>query len=1647
MATSSGSTNVDAGGSTQTGTDGGGSITGGGTPGVDFSGSNPNASTNTGGGDTGGGYNYSDPGYTQTDYSAANAAAIAEAERRRIAAENKAKEQAKDRKIAQDAMKAQRDRRGSSSSSVTTQSRDNTRQQQAQPQTRQQAITQAREAVTMGQRPNRQQQEDTRRAEQQQDQDSKQAHARRAPGGQLYNNETGEVVEQVATNNLQNTRLAPSAPPTPSSPREAQRGAVIGRAGQRTPGTPVIAGSTQIPGYNAAPNVPNAPQAPQVAKRGGNQVAQANRGPQQVSIVDQPTTRERADAIFYREARRSRESAEANNERITNNYNQWVEQHPMANGSVPLPTQLLDEEAFGNEAEPLMKSNYRTLDQYEEGAEASGAGTKQKDTRRQDRMIDNIVKDMELGFFHITTERISKDKDTGAESVRWSAPVEDAMTNVMEYFGLHGLEGQRTVFRLVRMYASMGVDSNGNMFNEGKDEWSLNEREFITICDFIIRSCIEHGHPMAMPFKRWQLRGTDIYPSGVMPKAVAKAITGPESNLRMSPADLVQLCQDEWNGRTYPTMKANLYRDNSEDGGQNEIAQRIAIERMQQAISRLDGISTEDFSRRYGVDTTLHYKLSEYEDQLAEYVTATNGNYDSDKVAEKQRERIEYYKRQAMKQKGVKFHVEENDQLVEEVVVEGVKQRSYVQAGANLITSLARTNSIISRPILAIASLNEKAVGNLRTKFGIDILTAIENDGQKTYTVSDQAYERMKSEEAVKALDAAKMLFEIGGPGAARLFAREGKPCTHENVTKFLQDEYLQDSSNSDGLARQIDEKRKKLQSWSQKLMVGDLVFKKSDTVNWFNALLLSNASLGNAQDRLAARGQVDQSGGIALTGDEIEDIMNAHTDIAGFFTEMMGTDAGVSAYNMMRANSIAQVNPISYYTDRFLRDHGVTNMMITMFVDTFPTYGLNYLYNLIPFSRTMTYLGVKKTEGNGTDNAIGNADLTIGGNLSDSGIDFDDPGFQAGLRQNLVFDAMTLGHNLLVGGILGLTFLALGFEPPDDDENLFNVSMWKIGGKEIQWAWWLNDLTLLGMPIAYFIAAGHKTNDWQLAGQLMMDSLHDQVDGNVVLDFADIITNWRYDIMEFEQMSKDPSYTGPTDMTSFALSEIYANLLRAGNKITPGAPLFDSLSRSALFRGEDARTADPRKVFKHSNDPELDKWYQEHGVTENVKSYWEMLDRKYSTGNWLYALANNARYGVFGNDQKTGFFWWEMPVRTMGDPLAYVWAGEFTMDYDNIPDGMSREQYDAEMANKVLNYINQFSGDSLNASEAVKNYGFIIPSPARKATLNYLYDELAQLDQEWINQNASGELADKNAYQVAKGTYYQERDKINTLIYDWLKNDDIPEWGSEYEQLLTDYDVTYVYKDTGKPVPMGAWVDQFDPNVEAIYKPKGNHPTSLLPWTEVDYSDNITNRGYNAETVPYWWREGMTGSDAEALRNLTLSDGTRLEDATIPMGRDTGERLGDVLFGMQNRGFYSNPDEPTIGWRAYVPKKTELSDDIRNIGKDYEEAWNQKKNDIAWSGSKSMYPKRSYGGGYGRSGYSKGSNYNPKIYSMKAQSTHNMSTRVGSTRTNPNSRSINADRAATMYSKQPNSTRVNTYLRPGFSTKGSREAYKRQDI
>ncbi len=1364
---------------------------------------------------------------------------------------------------------------------------------------------------------------------------------------------------------------------------------------------------------------------------------------------DNRTLDEKMQDMFYQLSRDRIDRALRHNDYVTSRADRMSETDPDLDLEAYFDEHR-DLEAWDDALIPLMQEKYRT--HGDPRYESTGIGTKIKDNAKWDQYADDLARDFKVGFFPVESQHIEY-TDEDEEMPAWTSErVQNIQRDIIDYCGMHDdIDGQRNVFRCIRFYASMSMDSNGKMFNQNEDKWKLSVEEYEKVGRLVLRS-FELGMPFAMPIRigagRQQLRGTDIVPSGVMPMVLARALTGPNSKLcnpdgsKMSTSDLVQSVQNEWNVYTRPFMEANFVdkqrtrkrkKGEEEDTGPSLVAQRRVIEKMQWALSRLDGMSIEDLSRRYGVDASYHYRLDEIEDKNVEYVEAMRGRYDADAVADHMNETLDQYRHEAklmngsIKHQGIPFINRH------EVTVDGVGKRTISPfEGVNMfISCLAKTNSLISRPIVALASIPEHGIGNLRTYLALKV-GRIGRENQ----VSDELRNRLKERDALVAFDALKLLTDVGGHGATRLFRETRQPLTQENAIRFLREEYLRDQDDPRVAAGIM---------WLNKLtrnfVAGDLVFKKSDIMNWLDALCLANECEyhGQIERDLDLPGRYEREnnpGSIPLTGAEIEDIFKAHNgDVAGFLAEMAGTDSGVTAFNLMRANSVAQVNPLSNSVNQFLRSHHVTDAMITLFVDTFPTYGINFIYNLVPFSRTLSYIWVKKQQSEGDLTA---GDLAIGGNLT---------GFWEGLRLNLIMDAFSIGHSLLLGGIIGLVFLALGFDPPDDEQNKRNSSMYKIGSKiglgedydgdgkgdgvEMQLAWWLNDVSLLGFPFAYLMATGLRTGDWDLAREVMMDSLYDQVDGNVILDFADIISNWQQDLFEFEQMSRDPSFLGETTRGTRVAMHLYSDLMRAGNKLTPLAPFWDSLSRSALFRGSDARMSDPSKVFDKST-----SWKEQQGVTKYVPTYREYINRKFATGNWLYAAVFDALNHTSAEpEKKTGYFWWEQPVRTMQDPWTMVWANKYHFEYDEKPADMTDAEYDAYIADIVMNDINGTFGG--NVQEALR-YGYFIPHDARKATMKHLYRELNELDNEWTERTSSGWMPD---YYKQKNDYYNNRDKINTIIYDWLRNDDIPEWREGYELLLTDYDVTYRYRDTQQPALFGAFERFVNPNVEAVYLPKGNHPTSLLPWTVVDQTDNLTRRGFNAETIPYWYNENLTDLD-KVRQMLTTPDG---QDVTIKSGRDAGKSAIQTIFGGQLDGSLKSPDEPTINYRAYVPRETVLSDDIINMKQEDSDNYNQAAQDAIKNRSSSSggsggsggngggrgYSRRYYGGGSyrrggGGGGGGGGYNYNPKIYSHPE--------------------SINADRAANMYTKQPY-TAATSYLKPSFSTKGSREAYKRQDL
>lgn len=1389
---------------------------------------------------------------------------------------------------------------------------------------------------------------------------------------------------------------------------------------------------------NKTPNAPNVPRMPRM--------------PRVPKVQRKETERERFNRVNDQLNERRIDRAADRNVETYASYASWRANNPHKgpNDYFRAMNPRLDNESFQNMEKPPKRG--QNLSEYAQDVKRRGLREDadedykiqpEKIDKKQERVISQYEDDMVKGFFPIEGMVVEEAED-GFEFFRWSEDMEQGITNLLKYVNKEPtIDNIRNVMRSIRHYASMSFDRRGKMFNEEEDSWELGENNAVDIINMMLLSCKKNGTPFGIVDPNYSLAGTRIFPNGIVPKVLADFWTGPGSNLLnsdgtpMTSAQLVQNSQDEWNQRTHPALVRYA-----------PLSQRIVIEDIARAASMMDGMSAERFSERYGVRSEIDYMINEWQDSNKEYAAAMNEYIDTEIVQARQNELLDNYRKRFDKDRNVSY-VYDDDGNLEKVFTN--KQPGWV-SGLKLATKLMRSASVGLNVPVIVSAFAEHGVGNLTTKATLAALNAAYGTD---YEWSDFTLETMKSDEALEAFQCAKELYDAFGPGAVRLFAETGQRYTKENVQQFA----------AENLKPEVGEKveafNKRLDRLTNMLMMADYAFKRSDLQLWFDAYTITNSVMARSQQEMVANNLASQRE-VALTPEEIESAIRA-SDMGTFFAQAMGTDAGINAYQMMRANNIGQKSPMSEFATQFLNDHGVTEFAITAFVDTFPRYGINFAYMLMPMSRTISYVRAhhKLQAGEEFD---GTSDLLIGGNIED---------YQMGLRMNLIYDAFTFGgRSVITGALFGILLNILGFEPPDDDNNKFNVSMWKIGGKvgwgdadeegnhkgvEVQLAWWMNDLTLLSLPIAYFTAGGLSTGDWNLAKDLMLDGLADTISGNVLLDFAHTVNHFREDYIEFDRMINEPDYNGHDDIWSFALQEAAMTAWKAVGKVNPFDPVVNMFNRDTLFAGESARNRDFWHVWRRSDNEDLDKFYRENNITDKV-SYDEYLRRKYSSSNLLFALVNNISSGAFTDDKKTGFFWWDMPARTMGDPLGYAWLGEFFMDLDNIPDDIPGStaaekeiNYKDQMARHVLEWIDKFDGAPNQAIRA----GFTIPEEARKAATNYCYAQISALKAEYVARVDSGELVTFEEQQSARQAMWNEiNNKWNVYIYDWLKNDEIPTYATTYEQLLTDWDVTYTWRANGQPAP--SWASAIPGATDAVFKPKGNHPTSFAPFTLVDTRD----RGYNAETINEWYSDGVTGSDLQWIFD-------NIGQKEIKFGRDQGKIANDVIFSKQTlTDDYMSLSGPTvIGWRSYVSKHNSgLPDDVKKITEENHEAgklgetgkYNQDVIDALDGKGKTAktptyYPRGSYGYS-SRAGYSRGSsggssNYNPKIYSTRVTSTNISSSRISNTRTNPDSRNVTTDRAATMYSKQPQDTRVNTYLRPSFSTKGSREAYKRQDI
>lgn len=1182
--------------------------------------------------------------------------------------------------------------------------------------------------------------------------------------------------------------------------------------------------------------------------------------------------------------------------------------------------------------------------------------------------------------------------------IHYSDEVETAINTLRSFYG--GISEDNAV-RLIILRLGLGVDSKMQVFNQSLQEYEVPDMAIQEAVIHIMNSQQANGHPLGLvdgpPIV---MEGSFRYPIGVVPAQLAEALVENEHSplYGKTPEDVVNRTGRDFVNRVLPRIYANTRGD--------KINQRYALENMVRAIASLDGRNAE----QWGVSNETPRRAAEIREQQERERQA---NKDQEDVYDYKAKHLAEVEKRMMAMRGRRPIKDKNGQITG--YTNPNKAGNFFYAWASWMRFAGVAGNV---PILLSGAV-EHSVGNFNSWIVDGMQGLLLGKRGKEYQVTNAIRQASVSDAAKQALAAAQILYHAGGMEAIEFFTSEDRHLDLDSVKTFV----TEISQDPESAARRSGKKLAKVNEWIRRFTDAaipfDFMFRKADSKRFFEKIMLNQA--------IEAR-----AGRPALTSEQVEEALSFGADPASFVKDVLSTQAGRDAFVGTKNFTLDRINPLTAGINRLMRKSGVTNWAITTALDTYVSYGANLVQLLTPFSNTMSYLAVRG--GARLNNTI------RGEERENPALDYQLGGrdeFTMGLRKNFIYDAMKLGNVGLIA-ILGYFLIqALGLDDPDDDRAKLCWDEYKIGGETIRIAWWMNDLVGFGWPASVAMSVLTKHPDEpELAANVFMDGCYDMLAGSSLLDMINLITGVNENLASIDETLQNPDMSMPQNWQSEATKMFTYLLANSVGKSTPS--IFKQYRDTMLpWVGQDARDRDAYKLYNPDNP---DK-------TIRNEDELDIYNRSLAKGNPVWGfLMNLSHFGsLWANkdEGQTGYTFWEMPVATMKDQRRLQWMND--LDLQPTAELLSSskeeiEQWYDDQAARLINYLeNELPYASVE--EALAD-GFIIPYSARTNAIDYCYKQILLNKLDFVQRSEAGEYPDFVSSYAASTRMNEKNSFYYDMIDKWFKNDDIPWSDAGYEKLLSDYQIYYRWKDSGEPAT--AW-DAIAPwsnaNVEKVYEPYGNHPTSFLPFTSVDR----TGRGFNAETIPNWYREGLTNTQ----NVFDTSVGS-----PVKMGRDTGQDLGDVLFGGQESGGYaidSATGVPTINHRAYVAADGALPDDIANrslddvakeIGIDTEDLDGRYDDIISGkrsggskssggSGWRSYYPYGSskknystwkrYGGGGGG-----GSSYNPKIYS--------------------NPRSISADRAASMYTKQPYGA-TTTYLRPGFYTKGSREAYKRSDM
>lgn len=1249
--------------------------------------------------------------------------------------------------------------------------------------------------------------------------------------------------------------------------------------------------------------------------------------------------------------------------------------------------------------------------------------------------------------------------------LRYSDMVETAIGSVRRTYNC----SIHNVMQLIQLRAGLGVDSNGKIANIDPNEFMLTEDQVVELCRDIVTSQMENGNPLGPVTGKPGGNGvrddtgrfvvvakTRCFPLGYMPRQLMRDLRrNPNSPLnQMSESQIDKAIKDQWINETYPILLANT--------GGNLMWQARAIENMMRGLMMADGKNPSDLNIP---------EITERQTLMALRAEAASIN-DPDIAAANEIKRsnlekaLSQWTHRYKKQSGKRS----SDGSIDSAAMK--RRRNRVGDAFRTVSMLQRAAKAANIGVM-ISSVPEAWVAEREQSLANLLSNAVFNwrhgNIAKDYQFTDRLRQLSQTREAIEAHEVAESLYRIGGHMALDAFfaeigddGRASNHLTRTDLTRFLQKYgvYGQSASLSD-MARQAFGVKpgedagflsnvRYIVDGLDNMMLGSNMFKESES-RQFIQMSMAEMARSSIHGRESYTSQQVQDWGEIGGGEEL-------------VRSLMQTDAGREAFMTQGITSLGRKSPVEHQMRLIMAKNGLTEFAVRTMFDRFPEYGVNKILQMVPFSNTLSYFSAYGIKSVGdifvtanTDNVGGRGFIRTGEAMQRNW------GYQAGsrtsfaegLRKNLLYDTIMGGEKLMIAGIYcGIVMALGGVQPPDDDEDRYTWSEWKIGDGEdavpIKWAWWMDDLSGVGFPLGMSWAIAMQ-GDWsdeskQTATNTFINAIANFNSGTAVFDAIDLVNNFdeEWDAALGRNIGDyDPGYD---EWGMTMLEQGFWNIV--GDMTPTFIGQLTPWSKDYLFRGDaDAHTAsrvyDVGEGSKYSMDEAQEGYH-----TRRTDSYADYMRRRSSQTNILQAMFYDWWMGAGDEDSAiTGYKYTEQPLDTMVDPYVQAMYDRFFLDLDPATSDIpidNQEEREAELDARASTVVQWIDEHYQNATQANLD-GFVLNYEARVNCINYCYKKINEAWDEYNEATSNGWLEDDVYDQVVRN----RQDKIEhyqNLIYNYFQSDDIPWSLPRYVRQESDTETRYVDEDGNAMT----FLDTLggNPSARAERYLYGNRP-SLLPVT----SPRTAGKGYNYETIPYWTVLDKDGNPVNDVESAYDNAG----NLVAGMGRNSGRNIRELMWGGQGTNMGPEADEelhierggvPTIGqrpWRAMeevfpdslkdldadtvsqilgIPSSLPTDDDNDSSGNDSDNDSSNNGGGRRSGGGYSYYNggsrRRYYSGGGG--GYS--SNYNPRIYS--------------------NARQVNGSRASGLSTRQPYKA-TTTYLRPAFYTSGSRTSYRRQ--